>query len=72
MSQRDVALNSNWRHGDMLCASCGTTGRHDVLKPGVCTTCKGATCFACRGGRDDQERSHGHAQFCGMKGKKRK
>lgn len=72
MSKREVAMNSSWRHGDMLCVSCNTAGRHEVLKPSVCPKCKGATCFACRGGSDDQARPHGHAQFCGMKGKKRK
>lgn len=63
MSQRDVALNSNWRHGDMLCSSCNTAGHHDVLKPNVCGTCKKATCYACRGGTDGQV-DHAHAQWC--------
>lgn len=32
MSQREVAQNRNWKHGDMLCRSCNTAGRHDVLR----------------------------------------
>lgn len=64
MSQRAVAMNSNWRHGDMLCSSCNTSGRHDVLQPGVCPECGKATCFVCRGGSDERDGSHAHARAC--------
>lgn len=64
MSKREVAMNTNWRHGDTLCVTCNTAGRHDVLRPGVCTGCKKATCFACRGGTAEQKAPHTHARFC--------
>lgn len=37
-----------------LCGRCNTAGRHDVLRPGVCSACGKATCFVCRGASDDQ------------------
>lgn len=64
MSQREVAQNRNWKHGDMLCPRCSTSGRHDVLRPGVCSACGKATCCACRGGGDDRNHPHAHARFC--------
>lgn len=70
MSKRDVALNSTWRHGDVLCSTCNTTGRHDVLKPGVCSKCGRATCYACRGGSDGNV-MHAQERFCAPKVKKR-
>lgn len=64
MSRREVAMNANWRHGDMLCPSCNTAGRHDLLRPARCSACGKATCFVCRGAEDDQKEPHAYARCC--------
>lgn len=64
MTKREVAMNRSFRHGDLLCPSCNCAGRHDVLRPGVCSACGKATCFVCRGGEDDRMVPHAHARFC--------
>lgn len=66
-SKREVAMNRNFRHGDMLCPSCNAAGRHAVLKPDNCPTCGKATCFVCRGASDERGRPHAHAHCCAVK-----
>lgn len=67
MSKREVAMNSNYKFGELLCPSCNTTGPHGVLRPGHCSACKRATCFVCRGADDDARQPHYHPQFCNQK-----
>lgn len=73
MSKREVAMNASWRHGDLLCPSCNAAGRHDVLKPGVCSKCGRATCFVCRGAtpRDSSTTHDNQERFCAPKVKTR-
>ena len=71
MSQREVAMNSNWKHGDILCGSCNAAGAHGVLKPARCATCGRPTCFVCRGASDERK-EHDQVRFCAPKVKGRK
>ena len=49
MSQREVAMNANWKHGDILCGSCNAAGAHGVLKPARCATMRSSDVFCVSG-----------------------